>query len=235
MSVLSLTGVRAGYGCTCILDGVDLNVDSQQAFAILGPNGSGKSTLIKTVMGLTTLFEGTITWNGRDLTQMPAHRRAAAGLGYMPQTENIFPGLSVLENLQMGAYLVPAALAREELERVFALFPILRHRHKIAAGSLSGGERRMLSLGTVLMMRPKFLLLDEPTSDLSPTAIDVLVETIRAVRREYKLPILMVEQNVRRTLEMTDRVCVLVRGQKRLERAVTEVNEVELGEVFLQT
>jgi ABC-type branched-subunit amino acid transport system ATPase component len=235
VSGLAVERVSAGYGSVRILEDISLAVGADEVLAVLGPNGSGKSTLLKTVMGLTTLYDGRIAWEGRDLTALPTHRRAAAGLGYVPQTENVFPALSVMENLAMGGYLAPRGAVREELERVLALFPFIRERREVSAGSLSGGERRMLCMASTLMMRPSCLLLDEPTSDLAPAAIEVVLDKVRAIRREYRLPILLVEQNVRRALELAERVCVQIRGQKRLERPTAGVTEAELGEVFLQT
>jgi branched-chain amino acid transport system ATP-binding protein len=233
MTELVLDSISAGYGKVHILEDVSVSIADAETVVILGPNGSGKSTLIKTVMGLTTLYRGNILWDGRDLTAKPPYERAQAGLGYVPQTQNIFPGLTVTENMHIGAYGVAAPTARRELDHMFELFPNLAERRSIRAGNLSGGERRMLSLATTLMMKPRCLVLDEPTSDLSPAAIDVVFQKIREIRNELKLPILLVEQNVRGALSLADRICVLVRGQKILEKPTAESSEEELGELFL--
>lgn len=233
MSQLTLDSVSAGYGRVHILEELSLTLGSEEALGVVGPNGSGKSTLLKTIMGLTTLYAGTIKWGDYDLTLLPTHRRIPVGLGYVPQTNNVFSGLSILENLHMGAYLRPSGSVAGELERVFHLFPRLYERRSNRAGSLSGGERRMLALGMTLMSRPRCLILDEPTSDLAPAAIDVVFQKIREIREEYSLPMLIVEQNVHRVLELVGRICVLVRGKKVLDEPSSSVTEAELGSLFL--
>jgi ABC-type branched-subunit amino acid transport system ATPase component len=185
-------------------------------------------------MGLTTLHRGRITWNTKDIVSLPVHARTLLGFGYVPQTQNIFPALSVLENLKLGAYLSSRTGEQDELERVLHLFPRLKERLRIRAGNLSGGERRILSLATVLMLRPQCLLLDEPTTDLAPAMIDVVFDKIQEIIREYHVPMLLVEQNVRQALRVASRVCVLIRGRKTLERSTDAVSEDDLGELFLQ-
>jgi branched-chain amino acid transport system ATP-binding protein len=232
--MLQIEDLSAGYGRAHVLEGVSLQVGASETVAVLGPNGSGKSTLVKTVIGLTDVYRGRITWNRQDITGLPVHIRARAGLGYVPQTQNVFAALSVYENLTLGTSAAPDTSLHEEIGRVFTLFPRLKERRQVRAGTLSGGERRMLSVASALVTRPQCLLLDEPTSDLAPAIIDIIFEKIREIIAGYKIPVLLVEQNVRRALEISDRVCVLIRGQKRLERAAAAVTEDELGEMFLQ-
>jgi ABC-type branched-subunit amino acid transport system ATPase component len=234
MNLLAVENVDAGYGRVQILEDVSVQLSHNETLAVLGPNGSGKSTLVKTVMGLTTLHRGRIAWNTKDIASLPVHARALLGFGYVPQTQNIFPTLSVLENLKLGAYVSPGTGAQDELERVLHLFPRLKERLRIRAGNLSGGERRILSLATVLMLRPQCLLLDEPTTDLAPAMIDVVFDKIREIIREYHVPVLLVEQNVPQALRVANRVCVLIRGRKTLERDTSAISEDELGELFLQ-
>ena len=234
MNLLAVENVDAGYGSVQILEGVSVHLTHNETLAVLGPNGSGKSTLVKTVMGLTTLYRGSITWNTKDIVSLPVHARTLLGFGYVPQTQNIFPALSVLENLKLGAYVSSKTGEHDELERVLHLFPRLKERLRIRAGNLSGGERRILSLATVLMLKPQCLLLDEPTTDLAPAMIDVVFDKIQEIIREYHVPMLLVEQNVRQALRVASRVCVLIRGRKTLERSTDAISEDELGELFLQ-
>ena len=209
--MLQLSQVTAGYGAVRVLDALSLDVGGDEVVALLGVNGSGKSTVLKTIMGLTRLERGRIGFAGAAIERLPAHDRAAAGLGYVPQRGNVFPDLSVADNLRMGAFLAPDRLAAE-LPRLFALFPRLAERRQAVAGSLSGGERRMLSIAMTLLLRPRMMLMDEPSSDLAPPMVQAVAETIVTLRRELGLPVLLVEQNVRMALELADRVLVLARG-----------------------
>jgi ABC-type branched-subunit amino acid transport system ATPase component len=233
MSLLTVANVDAGYGSVPILEDISIQLGHDDTLAVLGPNGSGKSTLVKTIMGLTSLHRGSISWDTKDVTALPVHARTLLGFGYVPQTQNIFPALSVLENLKLGAYVSSKHDLREALEHVLEVFPRLKERLRIRAGNLSGGERRILSLATVLMLRPRCLLLDEPTTDLAPVMIDLVFDKIEQIIREYHVPVLLVEQNVRQALRVADRVCVLIRGRKALERETEAASEEELGELFL--
>src|SRR5207247_970633 len=151
MTLLAIEHIDAGYGGVHVLEDVSVQLSEHETLAVLGPNGSGKSTLVKTVMGLTTLHRGRIAWKAEDIGGLPVHARTLLGFGYVPQTQNIFPALSVLENLKLGAYASRAG-EQDELERVLQLFPRLKERLRIRAGNLSGGERRILSIATVLML-----------------------------------------------------------------------------------
>ena len=230
--MLALANVVAGYGAITVLDGVSLRLGEGEVLAVLGANGSGKSTVLKTAIGLTRVTGGSISLAGRDITRLPAHRRAAAGLGYVPQTSNVFADLSVLDNLRMGAFLRPSALAAES-ERLFALFPVLAERRRERAGNLSGGERRMLSIALTLLLQPKLLLLDEPSSDLSPVMVDQVFQAIERIHRERAIPILLVEQNVAKALALASRVCVLVRGREALDAPAAAIDRGQLHALFL--
>jgi len=230
---LELVRVSAGYGPIQVLDRLSLRLGDREVVALLGANGSGKSTALKTVMGLTRVTGGRIALEGREITGWPAHACAAAGLGYVPQTGNVFADLSVEDNLRMGAFLRPKELARAS-QAVYALFPRLAERRRALAGSLSGGERRMLAIGMTLLLEPRVLLLDEPSSDLAPSMVDDVFAAIEGIHAERGIPILLVEQNVARALAIAGRVCVLVRGREAFDRPAVEVEPALLRQLFLE-
>ena len=230
--VLSLRNVTAGYGPITVLNDLSLSLRAGEIVAVLGANGCGKSTVLKTAMGLTRVSGGTLSLGGTAITGMPAHERAAHGLGYVPQTRNVFGDMSVIDNLRMGAYLRPRAFAAE-VEKVFSLFPRIRERRNEKAGNLSGGERRMLSIGLTLLLEPRILLLDEPSSDLAPSTVDLVFQSIADIHRQLSIPILLVEQNVNKALEISDRVCVLVRGHEALDVPASEIDTRHLHDLFM--
>lgn len=233
MSVLSLKKVTAGYGPIDVLHDLSLEVADREIVVILGANGSGKSTALKTVIGLTKLSKGTVEFEGKDVSKIPAYKRATFGIGYVPQTQNIFSDLTVMDNLRMGGY-VHHNEFEGNLDGVFELFPRLKERCKELAGSLSGGERRMLSIGLTLLLKPRILLLDEPSSDLAPSMVDQVMEIIVNIYSDWSIPILMVEQNVSKSLEIAQRIYVLVRGRKGLEANAEDVTSDELRQLFLE-
>ncbi|TPW32257.1 ABC transporter ATP-binding protein [Martelella alba] len=230
--ILSFHNVTAGYGLITVLNDLSLSLQSGEILTVLGANGCGKSTVLKTAMGLTQTTSGRLMLAGTDITAMPAHERARAGLGYVPQNKNIFADMSVADNLRMGAYLYPGDLSRD-VEQVYALFPRIREKRNDRAGNLSGGERRMLSLGLTLLLKPKILLLDEPSSDLAPSTVDLVFRSIRDIHSEMNIPILLVEQNVNKALEIADRVCVLARGHEALIAPKDEVDTHQLHALFM--
>ena len=233
MSVLCLKKVTAGYGPIDVLHDLSLGVAEREIVVILGANGSGKSTALKTAIGLTNLREGTVEFEGKDISKTPAYKRATFGIGYVPQTQNIFSDLTVMDNLKMGGY-VHHNQFEKNLAGVFDFFPHLKERCRERAGSLSGGERRMLSIGLTLLLKPRILLLDEPSSDLAPRMVDQVMETIVNIYHEWIIPILMVEQNVTKSLEIAQRIYVLVRGRNGLEANAEDVNSEELRQLFLE-
>jgi ABC-type branched-subunit amino acid transport system ATPase component len=230
--ILSFADVCAGYGKLAVLDHVDLALAPDEVLAVLGANGSGKSTALKTAIGLTRMSEGRVRFAGQDVSDLPPHRRAALGMGYVPQTRNVFAELSVTDNFRMGGFTRRGSLD-SDIEEVFALFPRLRERRRVRAGTLSGGERRMLSIGLTLLSRPKLLLLDEPSSDLAPTTVTQVFEAIGRIRTEKKIPVLLVEQNVGAALTLADRVCVMVRGRIALDVPTAQVDFAHLHALFL--
>jgi branched-chain amino acid transport system ATP-binding protein len=210
--LLLATGIHAGYipGIN-VLRGVNLSLGAGELVGIIGPNGAGKSTFIKALFGLVDVREGTAILDGADITNMSAHELVSRGVGYVPQRSNVFPSLTVEENLRMGLYLAPERWD-ERFPVVTELFPLLRERESQKAGLLSGGERQMVAMGRALMLDPKVLLLDEPSAGLSPANQDLVFERVRRIA-DGGVSILMVEQNARRCLQIADRAYVLDQGQ----------------------
>jgi branched-chain amino acid transport system ATP-binding protein len=210
--LLSAESVVAGYLPEVnILDGCDLHLARGEIVGIIGPNGAGKSTLVKAVFGLLPIRSGAIRLEGEDITNLRAYEMVSRGVGYVPQSRNVFPTLSVEENLQMGLYQQPKRF-RQRIQVVADLFPLLARRRTQRAGSLSGGERQVVAMARALMMEPKVLLLDEPSAGLSPVAQDEAFARIRAIN-EAGVSIVMVEQNARRCLEIAHRGYVLDQGR----------------------
>jgi branched-chain amino acid transport system ATP-binding protein len=211
-AVLRADDLIAGYlpGVN-ILNGADLYCQDGELVGIIGPNGAGKSTLLKALFGLVRISSGTVTLEGRDITNQRADTLVASGIGFVPQTNNVFPSLTIEENLQMGAYQKPS-IFRERFDFVAGLFPALRDRRAQRAGSLSGGERQMVAMGRALMMDPSVLLLDEPSAGLSPVMQDEVFVQTRRINRAG-VSVVMVEQNAARCLQICDRAYVLDQGR----------------------
>ena len=207
---LSARDMRGGYGRADILNGCTLTVDKGQIAVIVGPNGAGKSTAMKAVFGMLNLRQGSVRLGGRDITALNPQDRVKAGMGFVPQVNNVFPSMSVEENLEMGAYIRKDDI-RATMEQVYELFPAVAAKRKQAAGELSGGQRQQVAVGRALMTRPSFLMLDEPTAGVSPIVMDELFDRIIEVARTG-ISILMVEQNARQALEIADIGYVLVQG-----------------------
>ena len=206
-SLLAVRGLRAGYGESVVLDGIDLDLAPGQSLALLGRNGTGKTTLLASLVGVTRRRSGTIELEGRDLTTLRADQRAAAGLGWVPQERNIWKSLTVEENL--------TAIARPGTwtpARVFGLFPRLGERKRNLGTQLSGGEQQMLAIGRALVLNPKLLLLDEPLEGLAPLIVEELLRVITALVRDEGMSAILVEQNPARVLEITDKAVILERG-----------------------
>jgi ABC-type branched-subunit amino acid transport system ATPase component len=229
---LDFADVSAGYGAITVIEDLSLRLARTEILAVLGANGSGKSTVLKTAIGLTRMTRGRISLAGEDVTRAPAHRRAALGIGYVPQSQNVFADLTVSDNLRMGGYLRPADLAAESAA-VFDLFPRLKERRRERAGNLSGGERRMLAIGMTLLLKPKLLLLDEPSSDLAAAMVDLVFDAVRDIHASLGIPILLVEQNVDKALSLAHRVAVLVRGRVAVDAPVGEIEHRQLHALFL--
>lgn len=210
--LLIADGVVAGYlPGVDILRGVDLTLAEGELVGIIGPNGAGKSTLVKAIFGLVPVREGLVTLRGDDISNLAAHELVALGVGYVPQRVNVFPSLTVEDNLRMGLYLDPKAWD-ERFAAVVEIFPLLDDRSEQRAGFLSGGERQMVAIGRALMMDPSVLLLDEPSAGLSPANQDLVFERVRGIA-DSGVSIIMVEQNARRCLQIADRAYVLDQGR----------------------
>ncbi|MFB9800193.1 ABC transporter ATP-binding protein [Streptomonospora salina] len=204
--------VKAGYVPEVnILDGCTLTLREGEVVGIIGPNGAGKSTLVKTVFGLLPVRGGSITLRGESIVDRSAHELVSNGVGYVPQSQNVFPSLTVEENLEMGVFLRPKVF-RRRMSAVAELFPLLGERRKQKAGALSGGERQMVAMGRALMMEPSVLLLDEPTAGLSPVFQDEVFHRVREINATG-VSVVMVEQNARRCLQVCDRGYVLDQGR----------------------
>lgn len=212
-SPLVARDVWAGYGGVDILQGASVEVYPGQISVIVGPNGAGKSTLLKALMGLVQVRQGQVQYGSTDLTALPTFRRVRLGIGYVPQTQNVFPSLSVRENLLLGAFTQPRAIT-SGLERAFALFPELARRQRQRAGTLSGGERQMLAIARALMLSPRILLLDEPTAALSPAMAGLILDKVASIA-QAGVGVGMVEQNARAALAIADHGYVLSLGQNR--------------------
>jgi branched-chain amino acid transport system ATP-binding protein len=221
MSLLSMRDIHAGYGGANILNGVTIEVEAHEIGVIVGPNGAGKSTTLKALFGLLTVSQGSVAFDGKDVTNARPENLVRAGLSFVPQEFNVFPTMSVRENLEMGAYTRRDDF-RHLIEKIFEYFPPLREKHKQPAGELSGGQRQMVAIGRALMMEPKLLLLDEPTAGLSPRYMGEIFERIIDVNKSG-VGILMVEQNARLALAIAHRGFVLAGGQNRFTGAGAEL------------
>ena len=205
--------MTGGYGAADILHGCTIAVEKGEIAVIVGPNGAGKSTAMKAVFGMLNLRQGHVRLGGEDITRLTPQERVYKGMGFVPQTHNIFPTMSVEENLEMGAFIRRDDFS-DTMALVYDLFPILKQKRHQAAGELSGGQRQQIAVGRALMTRPTVLMLDEPTAGVSPIVMDELFDRIIEIARTG-ISILMVEQNARQALEIADRGYVLVQGQNR--------------------
>jgi len=231
--LLEVEALEAGYDDALILRGVSLRAGADEIVAIIGPNGAGKSTLLKAVYGLVTHHGGTVRFAGDDVTGMRADRLTRRGLNYVPQTDNVFPTLTLAENVHVSSLVVPKAERRSAVEHVEELFPLLRERPRQRAGTLSGGERKLVALARALVTRPKLLLLDEPSAGLAPQAIDLVFEKLGEIRR-LGIGIVMVEQNARRALGLADRGYVLELGRNAIEgRGADLLDDPKVAELYL--
>ena len=202
-----------GYGGTDILRGCSLSVDKGEIAVVVGPNGAGKSTAMKALLGMVALSQGTVTLGGKDITSLAPQDRVKEGMGFVPQTGNVFPGMTVEENLEMGAFLRRDSIL-ETMDRVFELFPVLKEKRRQLAGELSGGQRQQVAISRALMTKPTVLMLDEPTAGVSPIVMDELFERILQIKKAG-IATLLVEQNARQALSIADVGFVMVTGENR--------------------
>ena len=234
-ALLRADGIVAGYlpGVN-ILDGTDLYCGDGELVGVIGPNGAGKSTLLKALFGLVHVRDGSVTLRGEEITNLKANQLVAQGVGFVPQTNNVFPSLTIVENMQMGVYQAPQRFA-ERFDFVVSLFPTLGDRRNQRAGSLSGGERQMVAMGRALMMEPSVLLLDEPSAGLSPALQDEVFIRTRQINRTG-VSVVMVEQNARRCLQICDRGYVLDQGRNAYTGTGTDLaNDPKVIQLYLGT
>ena len=225
MPLLTLDSVVAGYGQIMAVKGIVLEVAEGEIVALIGSNGAGKSTTLRTVSGLVRSRSGKISFDGRDISGMQPHEIVARGISLVPEGRGIFSRLTVVENLQMGAYRRGGVDLRGDLDRVFELFPRLKERARQSGGTLSGGEQQMLAIGRALMANPRLLLLDEPSMGLSPILTQTIFETIRDINKRLQTTILLVEQNAFMALAVASRGYVIESGRIVLQAASTELLE----------
>lgn len=228
--MLLVENISSGYGGTRIVNEVSINIQQGEIVVIIGPNGCGKSTLLKTIFGLITPYSGKIVLNGEDITGSRPYDLVGKGMGFVPQNDNVFQGLTVMENLEMGGYLYKNPDFRE----IFGIFPVLREKKKEKAHTLSGGERQMLAIGRALMTRPKLILLDEPSAGLAPKMVKVMMEKIKEIGKRDLCSVLLVEQNAKSALCIADRGYIMVMGKNVFEgRADEIIGHKDIGRLYL--
>jgi branched-chain amino acid transport system ATP-binding protein len=232
MSILNLDEITAGYSEADILHSVHLKVQPGQIVSVIGPNGAGKSTLLKTIFGILKPREGKVVLKGEDITGLPPDKIVKKGISYVPQVNNVFPSLTIQENMEMGAFIRSDDFS-QRLEEVYDLFPVLRERKKQKVGQLSGGQRQMVGMGRALMLDPFILLLDEPSAGLAPLLVSMIFEKIQEIN-STGVAIVIVEQNAREALKMAHHGFVLAMGRNVLddEGQALLANE-EVGRLYL--
>jgi len=219
--MLKIDGISSGYGDVTVLHELSFEV-KHEIYAILGANGAGKSTLMKTISKILKLKTGEIFFNDENISSLAPYQIAERGLAFVPQEENVFPGMTVLENLSIGAVLHGPKFKKEKLEEIFELFPALAERMNQKAGSLSGGEGQMVAVGRALMQDPKLILLDEPTAGLSPKYVDIFFSKIKEIHNTKGVSIIISEQNAVKAMEIADRIMVLNLGKSHMIKACKE-------------
>ena len=232
MKVLEAKNLTSGYGETDILRDVSIKLEEEEIVSIIGPNGAGKSTLLKTIFGILRPRQGAVRLRDEEITGLSPDKIVRKGMSYVPQVDNIFPSLTIQENLEMGAF-VRTDDYRDRLDEMYDLFPMLKDRRNQKVGSLSGGQRQMVAMGRALMLDPTVLLLDEPSASLAPMLVGMIFEKIVDINRTG-VAIIVVEQNARETLKISDRGYVLAMGRKVFEdtgKAILENDEV--GKLYL--
>ena len=232
MISLKINEITAGYGGVDIIKDINLYVDEGEIVVIVGPNGAGKSTVMKSILGLLKLTSGSVEFTSKDITKMLPQDRVNLGIAFVPQSNNVFTGMTVEENLEMGAFLRNQD-PHEIMKEIFELFPILKEKKSQLVGELSGGQRQQVALGRALMIKPSVLMLDEPTAGVSPIVMDELFDHILKVKKT-NVAILMVEQNAKQALSIADRGYVLVTGENKFSGTGKELlNDPEVRRSFL--
>ncbi len=233
-AALEVHDIVAGYVPELpILHGVSAHVENGEVVSVIGPNGAGKSTLVKAIAGLVRVNSGTVWLHGRDITGRGAHKLAAEGVGFVPQTGNVFATLTIHENLVMGGAPLPKSASMRRIGEIYEMYPMLKERRREKAGALSGGQRQILAVARALLTKPGLMLLDEPTAGLAPGAAGALFDVVRRLS-EGGAAVLMVEQNAKAALRNSDRGYVLAEGQNRLDGSAADLlSDETIGEIFL--
>jgi branched-chain amino acid transport system ATP-binding protein len=230
---ISTVNLSSGYGKLRVLFDINISIPQNSVTAIVGPNGAGKTTLLNSIYGLADVFEGRILFDGVDITRFKPYKRARLGIAYVPQMFNIFSELTVYENLVIAGYLLDKKELKERIDIILDLFPKLGEFLHRKAGTLSGGERRMLAIAMGLMKNPRVLLLDEITTDLAPIIVKKVLNTVIDIKDKLKVTVVLVEQYVRRALEISDKVYLLVSGRIRFEGNPKDLENSELAKIYL--
>lgn len=221
--MLKMSGIHTFYGSIEALKGVDIEVEAGEIVTLIGANGAGKSTLLMTICGTPQAKAGSIVFDGQDITRMPTFEIIRRGIAQSPEGRRIFPRMTVLENLQMGAVTAPKDSFDKDLERVYTLFPRLKERQNQRGGTLSGGEQQMLAIGRALMSQPRLLLLDEPSLGLAPLIVKQIFEVIKEINREQGMTVFLVEQNAYHALKLAHRAYVMVNGRVTMSGSGAEL------------
>ncbi|MEM0002627.1 MAG: ABC transporter ATP-binding protein [Thermoproteota archaeon] len=232
MPLLEARNLTAGYEKLKIVRGINLALNEGEILSVLGPNGAGKSTLLNAIFGVARIFEGKVFLNGKEITGKKPYEVARLGIGYAPQIQNVFPNLTVEENLELSAFKRNGIDVKKEMESIFKLFPEIERRRKNFAKTLSGGERQMLAMARALISKPLVLLLDEPTAGLSPKATSVLLKKVKEIVIELNVSVILVEQNVTKALETSNRVAILVGGEFVYQGNSNELTREEVEKMF---
>lgn len=232
-TVLQVDGLVSGYGKKEVLHNISFRVVEKEIVALIGHNGAGKSTVLKTIVGLLPCWKGQILFKGEEISRWPTTKKVKAGIRLVPQGRQVFTELSVRENLEMGGYILDKATLVDRIDFVFHFFPILAKRQREIAGKLSGGEQQMLAFASALIIRPHVLLLDEPSLGLSPNLVKKTFSEIQKISSEFKIPILIVEQKVRKVMSIADRTCVLKLGKVTYDGPSDDLSEKRLRKLYL--
>ena len=232
--MLTVESVTSGYGKLQILNDVSIKAEDGKVTVVVGPNGSGKSTLLKTIAGLTTIFQGKVVFEDKTISRLPPHEIARRGLAYLPQTESVFTQLTVAENIKMAAYTVAKSDYPDRLKGSLEMFPQIERYMSTKVQSLSGGERQMVAMAMAMMRKPKVVMFDEPTANLSPKLATQVLKTVESLAKDKGLTVILVEQNARKALEMGSNAYLLVSGRKVYEGSASELlAHQELAQMYL--
>jgi len=233
-SIIHVDNLNSGYVNSHVLFGVNFEAKDKMITVIVGPNGSGKSTLLKSIFGLCDVYSGEISYGDKIITGLAPHEVARKKIAYLPQVNNVFANLTIKENLTMASYTLDSKTQSDKLPEIFETFPVLKKYEKSKADTLSGGERQMLAMAMALIRQPQVMLFDEPTASLSPKLADEVLSKIKQIRDDYEITVILVEQNVKRALKMSDYVYLLANGKGVFEGKSEELlSHPDLGKLYL--